>query len=112
MASHVSMAGTLPTGRPKGFRASNRTGTGRSRARKSSAPTLRGVRVAVYDMADPEFPVSLVELDEQPLPGPAWARVEVALAGICGSDLHNVFPDGSGSRIFGPFVGAPMEMGH
>jgi len=70
------------------------------------------VRVAVYDMADPEFPVSLVELDEQPLPGPAWARVRVDLAGICGSDLHNVFPDGSQSRIFGPFVGAPMEMGH
>jgi L-iditol 2-dehydrogenase len=70
------------------------------------------VRVAVYDMADPEFPVSLVELDEQPLPGPDWARVDVALAGICGSDLHNVFPDGSGSRIFGPFVGVPMEMGH
>ena len=70
------------------------------------------MRVAVYDMADPEFPVSLVELDEQPLPGPDWARVDVALAGICGSDLHNVFPDGSGSRIFGPFVGVPMEMGH
>jgi L-iditol 2-dehydrogenase len=63
-------------------------------------------------MVDPEFPVSLVDVDEQPLPGPAWARVDVALAGICGSDLHNVFPDGSGSRIFGPFVGVPMEMGH
>jgi L-iditol 2-dehydrogenase len=70
------------------------------------------VRVAVYDMADPDFPVSLVDLDEQPLPGPAWARVDVELAGICGSDLHNVFPDGSQSRIFGPFVGVPMEMGH
>src|SRR4051794_24037355 len=63
-------------------------------------------------MVDPEFPVSLVDVDEQPLPGPDWARVDVALAGICGSDLHNVFPDGSGSRIFGPFVGVPMEMGH
>src|SRR5215207_5997438 len=70
------------------------------------------MRVARYDMADPEFPVSLVELDEQPLPGAAWARVDVAYAGICGSDLHNVFPDGSQSRIFGPFVGVPMEMGH
>jgi L-iditol 2-dehydrogenase len=70
------------------------------------------VRVALYDMADPEFPVSLVDMDEPQLPGPSWARVAVELAGICGSDLHNVFPDGSGTRIFGPFVGAPMEMGH
>ena len=70
------------------------------------------MRVARYDLADPAFPVSLVDVEEPPLPAPAWARVAVSLAGICGSDLHNVYPDGSNSRIFGPFVGAPMEVGH
>ena len=70
------------------------------------------MRVARYDMVDPAFPVSLVDIDDPKLPGPAWALVDVAYGGICGSDLHNVFPDGSGSRIFGPYVGAPMEMGH
>ena len=39
-------------------------------------------------MADPTFPASLVELPEPDLPGPDWARVEVATGGICGSDLH------------------------
>ena len=71
-----------------------------------------GMRLARYDLADPDFPVSLVEADEPVLPGPAWARVSVQASGICGSDLHNLYPDGSGSRIFGPHVEAPMEMGH
>jgi len=39
-------------------------------------------------MADPAFPASLVDLPEPDLPGPDWARVEVATGGICGSDLH------------------------
>src|SRR5215207_3790322 len=70
------------------------------------------MRVARYDMADPGFPVSLVEVDEPPLPGPAWARVDVALSGICGSDLHSVFPQAPPTRVFRPFVAMPTEMGH
>lgn len=41
-----------------------------------------------YDLADPAFPASLVEIDEPALPRPDWARVEVSAGGICGSDLH------------------------
>lgn len=70
------------------------------------------MRVARYDPADPSFPVAFAEVDDPPLPGPDWARVAVRWSGICGSDLHNLYPDGSGSRIFNPHVGAPMEMGH
>lgn len=70
------------------------------------------MRVARYDPADPSFPVVFAEVDDPPLPGPAWARVAVRWSGICGSDLHNLYPDGSGSRIFNPHVGAPMELGH
>lgn len=70
------------------------------------------MRIARFDMADPSFPATLAEVDDPPLPGPAWARVAVRWSGICGSDLHNLYPDGSASRIFGPHVAAPMELGH
>ena len=46
------------------------------------------MRAVQFDMADPSFPASLVELDQPKLPGAAWARVGVTSAGICGSDLH------------------------
>jgi threonine dehydrogenase-like Zn-dependent dehydrogenase len=38
--------------------------------------------------------------------------VAVRYGGICGSDLHNLYPDGALSKIFNPFVATPMEMGH
>jgi threonine dehydrogenase-like Zn-dependent dehydrogenase len=46
------------------------------------------MRAVQFDLADPSFPASLVEVDEPALPGPAWARVAVTTGGICGSDLH------------------------
>jgi L-iditol 2-dehydrogenase len=46
------------------------------------------MRAVVFDFADPSFPASLAELPEPTLPGPSWARIEVATGGICGSDLH------------------------
>lgn len=70
------------------------------------------MRSAVLDFADPDHPISLVEVDEPALPRSDWARIEVTAAGICGSDLHAIFPDGSGSPIMLPLVGFPMEMGH
>ncbi|MDA3041230.1 MAG: zinc-binding alcohol dehydrogenase, partial [Actinomycetota bacterium] len=35
-------------------------------------------------------PLTLVETDPVPLPGPGWQRVRTRLAGICGSDLATV----------------------
>jgi threonine dehydrogenase-like Zn-dependent dehydrogenase len=70
------------------------------------------VRVAQLDLADPDCPVSLVERDDPALPGPGWARVRVTGGGICGSDLHVIFPGHPSSPLFGPFVAFPMEMGH
>ena len=70
------------------------------------------MRSARLDYADPEHPVSLVEVDEPRLPRSDWARVRVTAGGICGSDLHAIFPDGSGTPTFLPLVGFPMEMGH
>lgn len=68
--------------------------------------------VAQLDFADPDFPVSLVEKPEPVLPGPEWARVHVTGGGICGSDLHAMFPDDTGSATLACFVSFPFEMGH
>ena len=70
------------------------------------------MRSARLDFADPECPVTVAEVDEPALPRGDWARVEVLAGGICGSDLHAIFPDGSGSPTMLPLVGFPMEMGH
>ena len=70
------------------------------------------MRCARLDFADPEHPVSLAEVDPPSLPRGDWARVRVTSAGVCGSDLHAIFPDGSGTPTFLPLVGFPMELGH
>jgi threonine dehydrogenase-like Zn-dependent dehydrogenase len=70
------------------------------------------MRSARLDFADADHPVSLVEVDPPSMPRNDWARVKVAAGGICGSDLHTIFPDGSGSPTFLPLVGFPMELGH
>ena len=70
------------------------------------------MRSARLDFADPECPVTVAEVDEPALPRGDWARVQVLAGGICGSDLHAIFPDGSGSATMLPLVGFPMEMGH
>jgi L-iditol 2-dehydrogenase len=70
------------------------------------------MRSARLDFADAEHPVSLTEVEAPALPRNDWARVKVSAGGICGSDLHAIFPDGSGTPTFLPLVGFPMELGH
>ena len=67
----------------------------------SSVAAGRGARVGPLRMAD---------VEEPPLPGPAWHRVRPRLAGICGSDLATV--DGRSSRYFEPIVSFPFVPGH
>jgi threonine dehydrogenase-like Zn-dependent dehydrogenase len=70
------------------------------------------VLAAQFDLADPDFPVSLVELTDPELPGDAWARVEVVAGGICGSDLH-LFGSSTGpSPTLAAFAAFPFVMGH
>ena len=67
---------------------------------------------ARFDLADPDFPVSLVDLPEPDLPGPAWARVAVTVGGICGSDLH-LFSHATGpSPTLVTLAAFPFVMGH
>ena len=70
------------------------------------------MRAVVFDMVDPEFPVSLNELPEPDLPSPAWARVAVATGGICGSDLH-LFAHSTGPSPTLAGIGTfPFVLGH
>jgi L-iditol 2-dehydrogenase len=71
------------------------------------------VRAVQFDMADPAFPASLVDLPEPVLPAATWARVAVGVGGICGSDLHlfahNVGPSPTLMGMAGAF---PFVLGH
>jgi threonine dehydrogenase-like Zn-dependent dehydrogenase len=63
-------------------------------------------------MADPAFPVSLVDLPEPELPAGDWARIAVATGGICGSDLH-LFAHNTGPSPTLVSMGTmPFVLGH
>jgi len=71
------------------------------------------VRAVQFDMAEPAFPASLVDLPEPVLPTATWARVAVGVGGSCGSDLHlfahNVGPSPTLMGMAGAF---PFVLGH
>lgn len=61
----------------------------------------------------PWAPLRFVEEPRAELPGPRWVRVRTLLGGICGSDLHQVFIDGSLSVSPAAFPGrSPGFLGH
>jgi L-iditol 2-dehydrogenase len=71
------------------------------------------MRAVQFDMADPAFPASLVDLPEPDLPSDAWARVVVSIGGICGSDLH-LFTHNTGPSptLMGMGGSFPFVLGH
>jgi threonine dehydrogenase-like Zn-dependent dehydrogenase len=71
------------------------------------------VRAVQFDMADPDFPASLVDLPEPELPSGHWARVAVNVGGICGSDLH-LFAHNTGPSptLMGMAGAFPFVLGH
>jgi L-iditol 2-dehydrogenase len=70
------------------------------------------VRAVQFDLADPDFPASLVDLPEPEPPRPDWIRVAVSTAGICGSDLH-LFAHNTGPSPTLVFMGSfPFVLGH
>ena len=54
--------------------------------------------------------VKLVDRDPLPLPGPEWVRLDVILAGICGTDIGNL--TFSASPAMEPFGSFPAVLGH
>ena len=65
-----------------------------------------------FDVADADFPASLVDVDEPVLPTGEWARVAVDAGGICGSDLHLFGPLVNGSPTLRGIADFPFELGH
>jgi threonine dehydrogenase-like Zn-dependent dehydrogenase len=58
----------------------------------------------------PTSPIRLAEIPEPALPGPAWVKVRVDAAGICGSDLHLVRLETSPSASV--YASMPFVVGH
>jgi threonine dehydrogenase-like Zn-dependent dehydrogenase len=83
------------------------------RGYSSATAYAPGVRAVQFDLADPAFPASFVELPEPELPGAAWARVAVTVGGICGSDLH-LFAHNTGPSptLMGMGGSFPFVLGH
>jgi threonine dehydrogenase-like Zn-dependent dehydrogenase len=54
--------------------------------------------------------VSMRNVEEPPLPGPGWVRLETVLAGICGSDIANLGYEASPAME--PFGSFPAVIGH
>jgi threonine dehydrogenase-like Zn-dependent dehydrogenase len=71
-----------------------------------------GMKAVRFDFADADFPASLVEVDDPVLPTGEWARVEVGIGGICGSDLHLFAPLVGGSPTLRGIADFPFELGH
>jgi threonine dehydrogenase-like Zn-dependent dehydrogenase len=70
------------------------------------------VRAVQFDLADPAFPASLVDVPEPEPPGPQWVRLAVSTGGICGSDLH-LFAHNTGPSPTLAFMGSfPFVLGH
>ena len=70
------------------------------------------MRAVQFDLADPAFPASLVDLPEPDLPGPQWARVAVSTGGICGSDLHLFSHNTGPSPTLVSMAAFPFVLGH
>ena len=74
--------------------------------------TVRAMRAIEFDLKDPEFGAELVEIAEPELPTDEWARVEVTVGGICGSDLHLFGHAALRAPALGAFWTFPFLLGH
>lgn len=54
--------------------------------------------------------LSLTDVSDPPLPGPDWARLDVLMCGICGSDLAGL--KFKSSAAVEPFISLPAVLGH
>jgi L-iditol 2-dehydrogenase len=70
------------------------------------------VRAVQFDLAEPQFPASLVDVPEPELPGASWARVAVTGGGICGSDLHLFSQNVGPSPTLASLASIPFLLGH
>lgn len=57
-------------------------------------------------------PVRLADIDELPLPGQDWARVETNVSGLCGSDVKQILLNGARDNPLTALVSFPHVLGH
>jgi threonine dehydrogenase-like Zn-dependent dehydrogenase len=57
-------------------------------------------------------PVRLADIDELPLPGENWVRVETSVSGLCGSDVKQILLNGRLDNPLTALVSFPHVLGH
>jgi threonine dehydrogenase-like Zn-dependent dehydrogenase len=57
-------------------------------------------------------PVRLADIDELPLPGDDWVRVETTVSGLCGSDVKQILLNGRFDNPLTALVSFPHVLGH
>jgi len=57
-------------------------------------------------------PVRLEDVDELPLPGADWVRVETTFSGLCGSDVKQILLNGARDNPLTALVSFPHVLGH
>jgi threonine dehydrogenase-like Zn-dependent dehydrogenase len=57
-------------------------------------------------------PVRLEDIDELPMPGADWVRVETTFSGLCGSDVKQIVLNGARDNPLTALVSFPHVLGH
>ena len=57
-------------------------------------------------------PVRIEDVEEQPLPGAGWVRVDTTFSGLCGSDVKQILLNGSRDNPLTALVSFPHVLGH
>src|ERR1700678_1994460 len=76
------------------------------------AASAIGARVAPRAFVSRFAPARLEDVDELPLPGPDWVRVETTFSGLCGSDIKQILLNGARDNPLTALVSFPHVLGH
>jgi threonine dehydrogenase-like Zn-dependent dehydrogenase len=78
---------------------------------REAAATIGG-RVDQRAFVSRLAPVRIEDIDELPLPGPDWVRVETTFSGLCGSDVKQILLNGARDNPLTALVSFPHVLGH
>jgi threonine dehydrogenase-like Zn-dependent dehydrogenase len=78
---------------------------------REAAATIGG-RVDQRAFVSRLAPVRIEDIDELPLPGPDWVRVETTFSGLCGSDVKQILLNGTRDNPLTALVSFPHVLGH
>jgi threonine dehydrogenase-like Zn-dependent dehydrogenase len=81
-----------------------------SLAREAAAAI--GGRLDRRAFVSPLAPVRVEDVDEPPLPGADWVRVQTTFSGLCGSDVKQILLNGRRDNPLTALVSFPHVLGH